>query len=232
MSKKPQNHKQNIVKLFQSFSPKYNIMEAFSDFSRIAAISLSNAIPACHSRERERLYMQTVKKYRKEEVDIFVKILAELTFALEHEMTDVLGEVFHILGLHNKWVGQFFTPQVICNFMGSIQTANMNEAIKEKGYFSVCEPACGSGAMIIGMAYGMICSGYNPQKQLLAECKDIDSRCVHMTYIQLSLLGIPAIITQGNGLTEEKISVWYTPFYVLNRWPLPERSKINISKAA
>lgn len=44
---------------------------------------------------------------------------------------------------------------------------------------------------------------------------DIDERCVAMSYIQCSLLGIPAIITHGNALTLECWSEWETPAYIM-----------------
>ena len=49
-------------------------------------------------------------------------------------------------------------------------------------------------------------------------CTDVDLRCVHMTYLQASLLHIPAIVQHGNSLSSEVWSRWYTPAHILGGW--------------
>lgn len=44
---------------------------------------------------------------------------------------------------------------------------------------------------------------------------DIDLRCVHMAYLQLSLARVPAIIKHQNSLTRELFCVWRTPAFVM-----------------
>jgi hypothetical protein len=41
-----------------------------------------------------------------------------------------------------------------------------------------------------------------------------------MTYIQLSLYGIPAIVRHGNSLTMQSWSQWLTPVYIMGGWSL------------
>ena len=43
---------------------------------------------------------------------------------------------------------------------------------------------------------------------------DLDIRCVHMTYLQLALAGVPAIVCHQNTLTNELWSVWKTPAFI------------------
>ena len=45
---------------------------------------------------------------------------------------------------------------------------------------------------------------------------DIDVLCVHMSYIQFTLLGISAEVIHGNSLSNETFEVWYTMKYILN----------------
>ena len=40
-----------------------------------------------------------------------------------------------------------------------------------------------------------------------------------MTYIQLSLLGIPAIVSRRNTLTQENFYTYYTPMFFWQDWP-------------
>ena len=212
--------KQKIVQLFRDFAPKHDLMNVFTDFLKLASISLNSAFPELHTKSRERMYSETARKYNQNEHEQIAQILCQLVLALEEEMTDILGEVFHILELHNKQRGQFFTPMAIAEFMARCTFGDCKEQIKKKGVITVSEPACGSGVMIIAAAKVMLQMGINPQDHLVAECKDIDPRSVYMTYLQLSLLGIPAIVIQGNSLTEEQHSIWYTPFYVLKGFPI------------
>ena len=53
--------------------------------------------------------------------------------------------------------------------------------------------------------------GVNYARNCFIDAGDIDERCVHMTYLQLSLAGVPALIRHQNALTRELWGVWYTP---------------------
>jgi type I restriction-modification system DNA methylase subunit len=160
-----------------------------------------------------------VKGYSKEEVDRFSQMLGELVMALECGPDDVLGKVFHDLELHNKYKGQFFTPYEICRMMAMMNLdAGTQQIIEERGSIRASEPACGSGAMIIALAHAMHDQGINYQKHLHVIAIDLDSRCVHMAYLQLSLLHIPAIIQHGNTLTMEEFGRWHTPAHVMGGW--------------
>ena len=46
-----------------------------------------------------------------------------------------------------------------------------------------------------------------------------------MSYLQLSLLGIPAVIIHGNTLTVEEWSHWFTPAYVWGFWDAKTKHK-------
>jgi hypothetical protein len=54
--------------------------------------------------------------------------------------------------------------------------------------------------MLIAGAQAMKGKGLNPQQDALFVGQDIDARCARMTFIQLSLLGIPAVIICGDSL--------------------------------
>jgi type I restriction-modification system DNA methylase subunit len=122
------------------------------------------------------------------------------------------------MDFNSKWVGQYFSPQYICNMMAKIAFGDPKEIIERRGYICVEEPCCGSGAMLLGMAGTMLEPGYNYQQQCLVHATDIDLKCIHMCYIQLALRGIPAIIVHGNALSQEEYSRWYTPQFVLGGW--------------
>ena len=73
--------------------------------------------------------------------------------------------------------------------------------------------------MILGACNGMSRAGCNPNTQALVVANDLDERCVHMCYIQLSLYGIPAIVQRQNSLTQELYDApWFTPVFLIDGW--------------
>ncbi len=143
-------HSKELVKLIERVSYRHASWQVFSDFIEMAAISLSNLVDWIHKEKREARYLEIIRGYEKKEQEIFPKMFARLIEALEYESTtngpsDVLGEVFHNLELHNKWKGQFFKPQNICDMMGLMVCGDKGQA-EEKDFITLNEPACGSGA--------------------------------------------------------------------------------------
>jgi type I restriction-modification system DNA methylase subunit len=215
------NHRGEIIKLIKNLSHKHSTWRVFEDFLGMAAISISNAVDWIHRNEREAMYMEIVGRYEKKEVDLFPQMLAHLTEELERHVEsphDVLGEIFHELELHNRYRGQFFTPQNICDMMGMMSIGAGDLGIAERGFVTVGEPCCGSGAMILGFAKAMMIRGYDYRRQMVVTATDVDIKCVYMCYLQLSLYGIPAVIIHGNSLTMQEYSRWYTPVYMLDGW--------------
>ncbi|CHO18830.1 Antirestriction protein [Salmonella enterica subsp. enterica serovar Typhi] len=88
----------------------------------------------------------------------------------------------------------------------------------ERDFITVSDPASGAGSMVVALAEAMLEAGFNPQKQMVAYCVDIDPVASMMCYIQLSLMGIPAIVATGNSLTVEIKREMATPMFVLGRW--------------
>lgn len=218
-----EDHKRNLEKLIQGLGSTHSTWKVFEDFLAISAISVSNAVDRGPWDEREKEYLSIVSRYSKPELEQYVSMFSELVMALEQKNEhpgDVLGEVFHDLGLHNHYTGQFFTPQHLSDFMGDITAIDVGQIIEKHGYCSILEPASGSGTMVLGFAQAMKEQGYNYQQQLLVQAVDVDIRCVHMTYLQLSLYGIPAVVVHGNSLSMEEWSHWKTPMYQLGGWPI------------
>lgn len=208
--------KSNIIKLFNELSVRHNSWTTFSDFLEVASISIRNSLNIINIEKYENRYKEVMRKYNDREIEIFPKILGELIISMEEEPGDVLGELFMELELGNKWKGQFFTPFSICKL--SAEIIFDDSIIKEKGFITLNEPACGGGAMIIAFYQVMKNRGYNPRTQLKVICQDLDVKSVYMSYIQLSLLGIPAVVYHGNTLSLEMYEEWKTPMWILGGW--------------
>lgn len=212
-------HRKNLIKLIEANGRQHGTWQVFSDFVEMAAISLSNAVDRAQSEGREARYMEIVSRYSREEVERFPQMFGELVMELENGPADVLGQVFMEMELGNKWHGQFFTPYEICRLMaGMMVDDHMRGLIEARGFIRANEPTSGGGAMIIALADEMQRVGINYQRHLHVVAQDLDIKAVHMTYVQLALLHIPAVVIQGNTLALEERSRWYTPAHVLGGW--------------
>lgn len=196
-------HKKELIRLIQSIAGKYSAYEVFTDFIRAAALSISNVSDVRHGEvweERERMYIDTLRKYPEEERNLFPEMLNLLIYALDDQIEDVLGSVYMEAEMGSKFAGQFFTPFHLSELSAKL-------AIEEKcehfdGHvITLTEPSCGGGGLIIAAVKVMLDKGINPQKYLRVLAQDLDWKGVYMCYLQLSLLGIKATVVQGDTLS-------------------------------
>ena len=222
------DHQKELVKLLLSLSSRHSHWQVFSDFCEMMAIPMSNAVDIPQREAREARYMQIVKGYNTAELDLLKKGFWLLIEALEAETSDVLGRTYHDLELHNKWAGQYFTPYHLARVMAQMTIgdgANIRARIEERGFVTAQEPAIGSGAMMIALAHEMREAGINYQQHLHVTAIDIDPKCVHMTYVQLSLLYIPAVVVHGDMLALKEYSHRFTPAHIAEGWQWRLRRK-------
>ncbi|EEJ1463976.1 DUF1738 domain-containing protein [Salmonella enterica subsp. enterica] len=211
-------HMQQFVSLFNQTAPCENRWQVFSDFVHMAACSLFNAVHRDEAFEAD--YMQRVARYSAEDAHNMSRLLAEVIQGLEFCPTDFLGQIFMNLELGNARHGQFFTPYSVSYTMARMTLSDGLSVLTsgERDFITVSDPACGAGGMIVAMAEAMLEAGFNPQKQMVAYCVDIDPVAAMMCYIQLSLMGIPAIVATGNSLTVDIKREMATPMFVLGHW--------------
>ena len=119
--------------------------------------------------------------------NLYVSVVEDMPFS------DILGELFMRLDINSVRAGQFFTPFPIAEFMSKVtfdKETFMNKA-KEKGCVTVCDPACGSGVMLLAFAKVVHDSlGREGTDKLELYGMDTDIRCVLMCRIQLRLNGL------------------------------------------
>ena len=101
-------HYQDIIKMIEKLAYSRDSWEIFCDFLELSATSISNTVDIMQFDEREKKYLAIIKKYTPEHQKLFPEMFANLVLALEHEyqtggFVDVLGNLFHELGLHNKY---------------------------------------------------------------------------------------------------------------------------------
>lgn len=146
----------------------------------MTTISICNALNMNDERweEREAKYMQLVGKYKKDLVNLFPKMLADLVELMENgkeaDDTDPLGEFFQNHITHGEH-GQFFTPMPICRMMAQMTIGTVEPKA------TVLDPACGSGRTLI--------SALEVSRDIIVYGCDLDRRCFLMATLNLFLRG-------------------------------------------
>lgn len=181
---------------------RYSVEEVFADWVHMTAIAISNASDVRRGElweKREESYKNTMQRYQAQERDSICEMTGMLVESLS-EMHDALGEIYMHLGMGAKKTGQFFTPQSVSRLCAQLVVENQKP--DEDGIYRINEPACGSGGMVIAAMNEMRARGINYQRDCKVVCQDLDWRCVDMCYVQLSLLGVKAVVVQGSTLSE------------------------------
>ena len=205
------DRKKDIIKIINGISGRYPVYEVFADWIRCSALAISNTCQIFHDRiweEREQEYINTMKKYRPEEQQKIAEMLYLLIETLEHGTEDVLGQIYMNSGMGSRTSGQFFTPWHLSVLSAEVSVPEPGP----DGLYRVYEPSCGAGGMIIALACVLQKKGINYQKCMKVVAQDLDWKGVYMCYLQLSLLGIRAVVVQGDTLQEP-----YAPEYSRDR---------------
>ena len=197
---------------------RVRLFQVFRDFCEISALTIRNRVDPDDYDAREARYAEIVGRYSATEQERFAEAFAMLVEDLTDKPTDVLGHLFMDLDLGNERIGQFFTPFNVSLLTAQLSGGHLLAELARKEFVTVHEPAVGSGGMIIAMSEVMRGAGVNFQRRMHVTAWDLDITAVHMAYVQLSLLFVPALIVHGNTLTLEKRDTWPTPAHVLGSW--------------
>lgn len=139
-------------------------------------------------------YRQCLDRYSREQGEEFGRLFGLYVNAVEAEpFRDILGRLFMRLDVNSAQAGQFFTPWNIAEMMARMQfdRNDFERTVTEKGVVTVCDPAVGSGVMLLAFAKVVHDElGRNGTNKLRLYGTDIDPRCVNMCRIQLRLNGL------------------------------------------
>lgn len=217
---------ENFCKKLDFTNGKYSSREIFYELVTLE-VHFINAI-LLNNKQHIQNFNQIMKKYTEQEQHQLCLMLIELTelYSKQKEPIDILGEIYNHLSIRNDKVGQFLTPTHISDMITKVCGIDYN-SIKEIGYIPLHEPACGVGGMILSYAREVKANGYDISRNLFVNAWDIDVHCAYMTYIQLALYDIPAIVVNGDTLTLEEKTVLYTPaYYIFNK--LKDEGKLTV----
>lgn len=186
-----------------------NPWEIFTEFCLLGRMSFQQALFFDKEREEKVLKIQQACR----NPSGYSKALAVMVDALENEIGDFLGTWATQNNVLYGKRGQFFTPYHVSRMMAEmiIGPTHKDKAVPIK----LNEPACGAGGMVIAMFSVLRELGYAP-RDFYVIAQDIDALCANMTYLQCTLLDIPAVVIQGNTLALETIENFPTLSFVRN----------------
>jgi len=141
-------------------------------------------------------YMELIGKMRPEAVKVCVDVMKPLMrMYSDYVVCDVLGPVY--MEIASRWkcsgLGQYFTPFDICEMMAQMQLGDdildqVRQARSEGRRISICDPAIGSGAMLLAAKKVILKqAGIKGLRQFTFNGQDLDMTCVRMSKIQLAL---------------------------------------------
>lgn len=176
-----------FLNAFNKLTNRHRAWDAWRDFVTMFACALSNPVDKEHYDEREALYLRTIKKYNKQEQELFPELAAQTVLALEkNPEQDFLGSIFMSLNLGNESNGQFFTPYHVCELMAEVTMDDTVQKVEQDGYISVNDPCCGAGATLIAAIHAarkrLEKVNINYQNHVLVIAQDIDMTVALMRY--------------------------------------------------
>lgn len=114
---------------FGRLTNRHRAWDVWRDFITMFACSLSNPLDKEHRDKREALYLEIIKKYNKQEQEVFPELAAQTVLALEENPEqDFLGSIFMSLKLGDEHNGQIFTPYHVCELMAEM---TMDDVVKK-----------------------------------------------------------------------------------------------------
>ncbi|EHF4937003.1 SAM-dependent DNA methyltransferase [Enterobacter hormaechei] len=208
--------RRQFIRVFKDAARNLRRWDVFRDFITLAASELDLA--RIRTPENIGSSREICAKYSDSDIRNLHELFCLMVCALEAKFHDFLGAIFMELELGDDRSGQYFTPYHIQSLMAKMVMPDAEQTIRQEGFVTISDPACGSAGMIVAYAEYLLESGFNPSEQMYAHCVDIDPIASDMSFIQLSLLGIPAQVVTGNSLTLECSRVRFTPVYYINNF--------------
>ncbi|ADL36100.1 hypothetical protein bpr_II162 (plasmid) [Butyrivibrio proteoclasticus B316] len=225
------DYKKEFQKEFESmcYNKGLNKKEAWGILMEMFACTLSNQTEPRYNvrQEREEKYYKCEERLGGKEIP--AKLLAYLMMALNEDPNqDFLGDMYMKLSMGERAWGQIFTPYHVCEMMAQMTFDSPEKDIKDHGYVTTLDPAVGGGAMLIASAQALRDAGYDPKTQMIAVGQDVDITAVYMAFVQLAIIGCPAVVVHGDSLAEpytgnplfvdDNSSYWYTPMLFTKAW--------------
>ena len=179
---------------------KHGVSHVFADFLEMTVCALSLG-------QMEERYFEVIKRYNKDELEIFASALAAIVIEMENDgegLKDGFGDFFMEHISYGK-AGQFFTPEHICELMARLTCTEIRDGER------IADPCCGSGRTLMAAAkINRNASFYGA---------DIDRTCAMMCLINMCLNGMFGEVACMDTLTNEFFSGWQVNPHPISRAP-------------
>jgi hypothetical protein len=175
-------------KLFEKLSYSQDYSTTFNSFLDFALWRLA---PQCWEQMKEDM-LRLDKMYKPELASVMCEMFEAWSWACDNDgegFYDALGDLFMECVSFGR-NGQFFTPQPICDMMAELNYGDDLEDGK-----TVCDPACGSGRMLLAMG--------KLQRKLKFYGADNDHTCVKMAALNMMVNCMKGEIAWMNSLSME-----------------------------
>ncbi len=179
-----------------NLSARFGRNRVFPDFLDIVVCCLS-------MNQQEDLYFKTIKRYNKNDLDLFVQAFAALVVEMDNDgegLKDVLGCYFEEY-FYNEKLGQFFTPPSVCCLMTSLISPDS----------TTYDPCCGSGRFFLESA--------KENRNITFYGADISDMCCKMTLINMCLNGLKCHVSWMNSLSLEVFGAWTVQIHPIYNAP-------------
>lgn len=203
----------NFRKILERMTHSRQSHEVFRGFCRLVACTL-----ACQTREPE--YLEEAKRWQPKELEQFCAAFAALVTEMDGEpYDDLLGAFYMDFALCRKgaqWSGEFHTPRDICRMMARMTFGDIQWPADGKP-LTICEPACGAGAMILAAAHEIPAE---KRRHIRVTAIDINDTACDMCFINTTLWGVPCKVIHGNTLSGQFYKAWSNIHYLMPWLPL------------
>lgn len=209
-------YRKQFLKIFDSIGRHHSRYERFADFLELATSAIRKATvpPGPEADAFEARYMKTVARYPPDDVRTMPKLLALTQLAVGRGGCDFLGDIAGELEILDAKLGQLITPYPLSRLIAEMTLEEAGAIIAARGFITLQEAASGAGGMIIAAADVLEEKGFDPSSTLYVEALDVASVCFKMTYLQLSLRGVPATVRHANTLSLEIFESAHTPAFL------------------
>ena len=207
-----------LTKTLETLYQAHDRYQVLKDFFKITAIMLNNCSSIVHDEKWQKYeteYLETIKHYSKDELNVLCEAMGMLITIVSNDMEqgiyqDWLGDIYMRSCTQSEEKAQFFTPYSVGKMMADINIKPVKDNINE--IHTLNDPCVGGGCLPIAYCAALREKKINYQRQALVFAEDNDERCFYMAYIQLSLIGCPAVIQLKDTLLNKNLGkTWHTP---------------------
>lgn len=216
ISKTLKDSSKELIALLNEVAYSHSPENVFRDWARLIALTLANSVPFHDAtwQKNEEEYLALAKNYTREELNKFAKMMALLVLLFETEpFQDHLGNIYMEMFGGNKALGQCFTPMSIARVLGDVTMhgATKEDIEKMDKPVTINDCCCGGGACLLGALDYLHSKGIPYQSDFVIYAEDLDPLCCNMCFIQLTLCGCRAVVTQQDSLSGKVYKRMVTP---------------------